>query len=81
MGARLVSDVQTALAAQTITVPAEETAGRVIRELAEELDRLAARRHCFLAEIEETFTSHPQAPVLMSIPGIGARAGAKHRDR
>jgi hypothetical protein len=30
------------LAAQTVTVPAEETPGRVSRELAEELDRLAA---------------------------------------
>lgn len=77
MGARLVSDIHTALAAQTITVPAEETTGRVIRELAEELDRLAVRRHRLFAEIEETFTSHPQAPVLMSIPGIGARTGAR----
>ena len=42
MGARLVDEIQAALAAQTVTVPAEETAGRVIRELAEELDRLAA---------------------------------------
>ena len=44
MGARLVDEIQAALAAQTVTVPAEETAGRVIRELAEELDRLADRR-------------------------------------
>jgi hypothetical protein len=42
LGARLVDEIQAALAAQTETVPAEETAGRVIRELAEELDRLAA---------------------------------------
>jgi len=33
-------EIQAALAAQTVTVPAEETAGRVIRELAEQLDRL-----------------------------------------
>jgi transposase len=77
MGARLVDEIQAALAAQTVTVPAEETAGRVIRELAEELDRLAARRDRLAQEIEQTFTSHPRAPVLLSIPGIGARTGAR----
>ncbi len=77
MGARLVDEIQAALAAQTVTVPAEETAGRVIRELAEELDRLAARRDRVAQEIEQTFTSHPQAPVLLSIPGIGVRTGAR----
>jgi transposase len=77
LGARLVDDIQAALAAQTVTVPAEETAGRVIRELAEELDRLAARRDRLAQEIEQTFTSHPRAPVLLSIPGIGARTGAR----
>lgn len=35
LGARLVDEIQAALDAQTVTVPAEETAGRVIRELAE----------------------------------------------
>jgi transposase len=73
MGARLVDEIQAALAAQTVTVPAEETAGRVIRELAEELDRLADRRDRLAQEIEQT----PQAPVLLSIPGIGARTGAR----
>ena len=57
--------------------PRGEPAGRVIRELAEELDRLAARRDRLAHEIEQTFTSHPQAPVLMSIQGIGARTGAR----
>ena len=77
LGPRLVDEIQTALAAQTITVPAEQTAGRVIAELAEELDRLAQRRDRLATEIEQVFTSHPAAPVLMSIPGIGARTGAR----
>jgi transposase len=77
IGARLVDEIQAALAAQTITVPAEETTGRVIRELAEELDRLADRRDRLAQEIEQTFSGHPQAPVLLSIPGIGARTGAR----
>jgi transposase len=77
IGVKLVDQIQAALAAQTITVPAEETAGRVIRELAAELDRLAVRRDQLASEIEREFASHPQAPVLMSIPGIGARTGAR----
>jgi transposase len=77
MGARLVDEIEAALAAQTVAVPAEETAGRVIRELAEELDRLADRRGRLAQEIEQIFTSHPQAAVLLSIPGIGARTGAR----
>jgi hypothetical protein len=44
MGERLVDDVERTLAAQTVTVPAEETAGRVIAELTTELDRPAGRR-------------------------------------
>jgi hypothetical protein len=77
LGARLVDRIQVALGAQTVTVPAEQTAGRVIRELAEELDRLADRRDRLAQEIEQSFTGHAQARVLMSIPGIGARTGAR----
>jgi hypothetical protein len=58
MGARLADEIQAALAAQTVTVPAEETPGRVIRELAEELDRLASRRDRLAREIEQIFTRH-----------------------
>lgn len=61
LGARLVDEFQAALDAQTVTVPVEETAGCVIRELAEDLDRLAERRDRLAAEIEQLFTSHPQA--------------------
>jgi transposase len=77
LSARLVDEIQAALAAQTVTVPAEETTGRVIPELAEELDRLADQRDRPAQEIEQSFTSHPQAPVLMSIPGTGAKTGAR----
>ena len=77
LGGRLVDQIQAALEAQTVTVPAEEAAGRVIRELAQELDRLAERRDRVASEIEQVFESHPAAPVLMSIPGIGGRTGAR----
>ncbi len=49
----------------------------MIRELAEELGRLAQRRDRLATEIEQVFASHPAAPVLMSIPGIGVRTGAR----
>jgi transposase len=77
MGERLVDEITEALAAQTVTVPAERTAGRVIAELAEELDRLAGRRQALEREIEALFLSHPRAPVLLSIPGIGVKTGAR----
>ena len=77
MGERLVEDLMRAVDAQTVTVPAESTIGRVIRDLAGELSRLAAARHRLAGEIDAVFQRHPQAPVLLSIPGIGARTGAR----
>jgi transposase len=77
MGARLIDELFAALDAQTVTVPAEQTIGRVIRDLASELSRLAAARERLATEIEAVFTRHPQAPVLLSVPGIGARTGAR----
>jgi len=77
MGARLVDDLIAALGSQTATVPAEQAIGRVISDLAAELTRLAAARDRLAAEIEEVFQRHPHAPVLLSIPGIGARTGAR----
>jgi transposase len=77
MGERLIDELFLALDAQTVTVPAEETIGRVIRDLAIELSRLADARERLATEIEAVFVRHPQAPVLLSIPGIGARTGAR----
>jgi len=48
----------------------------VIAELAEELGRLAGRRDQLEREIEALFGSHPRAPVVLSIPGIGVKTGA-----
>jgi hypothetical protein len=52
VGERLIDELREALAAETVTVPAEKTAGRVIAELAEELNRLAGRRDQLEPEIE-----------------------------
>jgi transposase len=73
-GDRLADDITAALSAQTVTVPAEATLGRVIAELATELERLYSRRARLAAEIEEVFLAHPFAQLLID-------ARDRHQDR
>lgn len=77
MKASITERVWTALAQQTVTVPAEATLGRVIAELAVELGRIRDRRDTLADEIEAVFLAHPLGPVLISLPGIGPRTGAR----
>jgi transposase len=65
-----------ALRAQSAVVPAEATIGRVIAELAVELDRVLVRRDALAGEIEEVFLAHPFGELLSSMPGIGPRTGS-----
>jgi transposase len=65
------------LAAQDVTVPGEAATGRVLAELAEELDRVFTRRDALEKEIGEAFLSHPFGEILASMPGIGPRTGAR----
>ena len=69
--------VAKAVAAQSVTVPAEATLGRVIAELAGELNRVHTRRQSLAAEIEEVFTAHPFGELLQTLPGIGPRTGSR----
>lgn len=77
MGRRLAEEVLAAAASQTVTVPAEDTHGRVVADLAAELDRLHTRRDQLAADLEEAFLAHPLGPVLVTLPGVGPRTGAK----
>jgi transposase len=77
IAAKAAESVARALAAQDVTVPAEAATGRVIAELAAELDRIFTRRDKLAAEIEEAFLSHPFGEILASLPGIGPRTGAR----
>ncbi len=77
MKVSITEGVSAALEAQSVSVPAEATLGRVIAELAGELDRVHTRRKILAGEIEEVFLSHPLGPVLISLPGIGPRTGAR----
>lgn len=74
---KVTAAVVSALAAQDVTMPAEAATGRVIAELAAELDRVCGRRDTLAAEIEEAFLSHPFGELLASMPGIGPRTGAR----
>jgi transposase len=76
VGERLIDELREALAAQTVTVPAEKTAGCVIAEFAQELDRLA-RRDQLERAIDALSGSHPQGAGRALIPGIGVKIGAR----
>jgi transposase len=77
IAAKVTAAIAAALAAQDVTVAAESATGRVIAELAGELDRVSARRDALAGEIEEAFLSHPSGELLASMPGIGPRTGAR----
>jgi transposase len=77
LATKIVDAVMAAIDAQTVTVPAEATIGRVIAELVVELDRVFARRERLAAEIEEAFLAHPFGELLSSMPGIGPRTGSR----
>ena len=73
----LTDQIWTALAAQTVTVVAEETWGQTIGELAADLDRLITKREKLETDIKETFLEHPLGKVLNSMSGFGPRTGAR----
>ncbi len=77
LAAKVTDAVIDALDAQSVTIGAEAAIGRVIAELAAELDRVHQRRDALAVEIEEVFLAHPFGQVLVTLPGIGPRTGAR----
>ena len=67
----------TAAKSQSITLPAESIAARLVAELAAET--LALKDHIELIdeEIEQRFFDRPEAEVLASLPGMGPLLGAE----
>lgn len=55
----VTDQIWAALDSQTVTVPAEETWGENIGDLAADLDRIIDRRQRLEADIEEAFLEHP----------------------
>lgn len=74
---KITQKVWAALDQQSVTMPAEAAIGRVISEVARDLERVRARRDVLESEIEKVFLAHPLGPVLISLPGIGPRTGAR----
>jgi transposase len=77
VAAKVTAAIAAVLAAQDVTVPADAATGRIIAELAGELDRVCSRREALAAEIEEAFLAHLSGELLESLPGIGPRTGAR----
>lgn len=73
----VASKALTAAKSQSITLPGEPVAARVVAELAAEI--LALKNHIELIdeEIEQRFFVRPEAEVLASLPGIGPLLGAE----
>jgi transposase len=74
---KVTTAIFTALDAQSLTLPAEDTWGQIIAELAVDLDRIHTKRAELAKQIEEVFLQHPLARVLVSLCGFGPRTGAR----
>jgi transposase len=66
-----------AATAQSVTLPAEEVAARIVAELAEEILSLKDRIDTLDEELEQRFFALPEARVLASLPGMGPILGAE----
>ena len=62
---------------QTITLPGTDTASTLIARMAEEILELDARLAQAAKELEACFFSHPQARIIVSLPGMGPSLGAE----
>ncbi len=62
---------------QSVRLPAEDVASRVVAELATEVLVLKDRVGRLGAELEERFFARPEAPILASLPGMGVVLGAQ----
>jgi transposase len=69
----LPGEILAALTEQTVTIPATEQYGRVIRGLAEQLLSVLEQREVLAAELVELLATHPLAEILTSMPGVGTR--------
>lgn len=73
MARTLPAQILTALAEQSVTIPATEQYGRVIRGLARQLLTVLDQRDTLRTELEDLLATHPLAEILTSMPGVGAR--------
>ncbi|GAA2607463.1 hypothetical protein GCM10010424_69470 [Streptomyces lienomycini] len=77
MAERLVEDIFTALDEQTVVVPGTEAAALIVPSLAGSLAAVLDQRKLLASRIEELLKAHPLSQVLISMPGVGIRTGAR----
>lgn len=74
---KITRAVLDALAAQTVTLPGEDTWGEIITGLVHDLDRLHTERAALERQIETVFLEHPLGQVLVTLCGFGPRTGSR----
>lgn len=62
--------------AQAVVLPGQDLTASIITELATAILGLDDRLKALDAQIEATFTQHPQAAIIQSMPGFGPFLGA-----
>ncbi len=77
MAERLVEGIFTALDEQTVVVPGTEAAALIVPSLAGSLTAVLDQRKLLAGRIEELLKAHPLSQVLISMPGVGIRTGAR----
>lgn len=74
---RLVEEIFDALDEQSVVVPGTNAAALIVPSLATSLSAVLTQRELLATRIEELLEAHPLSRVLTSMPGIGARTGAR----
>jgi transposase len=74
---RIAGKALTAAKAQSVALPAEDVAARIVAELAKEVLSLKDRIESLHQEIGQRFFARPEAPILVSLPGMGPILGAE----
>ncbi|MEV4744729.1 IS110 family transposase [Streptomyces sp. NPDC049555] len=77
MAERLIADIFTALDEQTVVVPGTDAAALIVPSLAGSLRAVLDQRKLIEKRIEDLLEAHPLSKVLISMPGIGVRTGAR----
>jgi transposase len=63
--------------AQSVTLPAQEVASRIVAELAKDILALKERIESIDEELKKRFFARPEARILVSLPGMGPILGAE----
>lgn len=74
--AGLAARALTAAQAQAITLPGQELSAEMIADMARDILALDDKVKALDARIAATFARHPQAEIILSMPGFGAVLGA-----